>query len=1037
MSDTCKNSNEELFQSNNKTKQYESIIQNERDFSPKFLENATVQHENFKPETFENVTSNIINENNNNIVSKKNSVKSLQFVNVSTHFKAMEEMEINETLNDNISRLNFNNLSTEFFKSNHTQSKNESSNISLSYSLRSTPKTFIINDMGDRNKFSSRSSVDSRVSAPSWTIGSNSNFPIDFDNQTSKQAKSCRKNNEDNRGVTFMSDLNHERVSEERMQTAQFDERGPNFNNEKIIMAVNHRNRKLGCAYYNLETSKLYLMEDIDETFPYDLLNLLRFQILPTVIIANSNADDDFIEILKTQDDSISVEPELIIRPSTEFLYTSAKTKLLSVHFGEYNHVTSKFESSKRETYLQLSCIVNMESVETICCAGALISYISRAKITEGMPEDQPIEISQIEQFSLKRFLHINADALCSLQIFEDESHPNMHMQSRSKEGLSLFGILNNTRTLSGKQLLKQWFLRPTLDLSIIDERHRTIECFLQTDNLEYSGQLVSYLKNIKNIPKIIDNIKGNLNIKDWQSLLQFAFYCLEIRNIVREVNHNGNIQIFTKVMETLIVDDLKDIGSYINVVIDFDESVKENRVVVKAHIDEELDHMKRTYDGLDDFLSEVAREISTTIPSEFALTLNVIYFPQLGYLITVPLKPEWKEEEDFKIDGLYYQFSTATTVYYKNNRMKELDEYLGDIHGLIVDREIEIMQKFQDHILEYASLLLNATAVCAELDCLLSLAESARKFKYCRPHLVNENILEIVKGRHPLQELCVDIFVANDTKIAGGNGIIANENDSPNTSTSSAYKSIMLLSGANYSGKSIYLKQVALITYMAHIGSFVPADSATIGLTDKIFTRVQTRETVSKIQSAFMIDLQQISIALRNSTSRSLLIFDEFGKGTGSNDGAGLFCGVIEHLLGRGRDCPKVIAATHFHEIFENDLLPQVLPISLATMEIMRDDEKEELTFLYRLVPGRSTTSWGTFCAAFAGVPSHIVKRASHLSQLFARYEFIPPSFGDDHERRTYATCEQVARRFVHLDFNGQNSEFENFLEWVSRECE
>ncbi|PKC07226.1 hypothetical protein RhiirA5_500820 [Rhizophagus irregularis] len=1039
MSETCKSTNEELFQSN-KTKQHESIMQNERDFLPKFL---AVQHENFHSETFEN---SVLDENNNN-VSKENSVKSLQSNNVSidyvlTHFKAMEKMEANETLNDNFTQLNFNIISAEPFKSNHTQSKNERSDISRCYdnnSLRSAPTSFIMNVVDDR---SSRSSVDSRVSTPSWTVGSNLNFPIDSDNRTFKQAKiikSCGKNNGNNHKVTFIGDLNHERAPEEQMQTVQFDEKELDFKNkngEKVIMAVNHRNRKLGCAYYNLETSKLYLMEDIDETFPYDLLNLLRYQILPTVIIANSNADDDFIEILKMQDDSISVEPELIIRPSTEFLYTSAKMRLLSVRFGEYNHVTSNLESSKRETYLQLSCVVNMESVETICCAGALISYISRAKITEGIPEDQPLDISEIEQFSLKRFLHINSDALCSLQIFEDESHPNMHMRARSKEGLSLFGILNNTRTTSGKQLLKQWFLRPTLDLDIIDERHRTIECFLQTDNLENSEQLVSCLKNIKNIPKIIDNMKGNLNIKDWQSLLQFAFYCLKIRNIVRELNHSENIQIFTKIKETFIVADLKDIGSYINV-IDFDESVKENRIVVKSHIDEELDHMKRTYDGLDDFLSEVAREISTTIPSEFALTLNVIYFPQLGYLITVPLKPEWKKEDDFKIDGLYYQFSTATTVYYKNDRMKELDEYLGDIHGLIVDREIEIMQKLQDHILEYASLLLNATAACAELDCLLSLAESARKFKYCRPHLVNENILEIVKGRHPLQELCVDIFVANDIKIAGGNGIITNENVDNDSATSSAYKSIMLLSGANYSGKSVYLKQVALITYMAHIGSFVPADSATIGLTDKIFTRVQTRETVSKIQSAFMIDLQQISIALRNSTSRSLLIFDEFGKGTGSTDGAGLFCGVIEHLLKRGRDCPKVIAATHFHEIFENNLLPQALPISLATMEIMRDDEKEELAFLYRLVPGRSTTSWGTFCAAFAGMPSHIVKRASHLSQLFARYESIPPSFGDDHERRTYATCEQVARRFVHLDFNGQDSGLENFLEWVSRECE
>ncbi|CAG8786426.1 15533_t:CDS:10, partial [Racocetra persica] len=335
----------------------------------------------------------------------------------------------------------------------------------------------------------------------------------------------------------------------------------------------------------------------------------------------------------------------------------------------------------------------------------------------------------------------------------------------------------------------------------------------------------------------------------------------------------------------------------------------------------------------------EVAREISTSIPTESASTLNVIYFPQLGYLVTVPLKPEWKDEEDFKIDGLYYQFSTATTVYYKNDKMKELDEYLGDIHGLIVDREIEIMQKLQDRILEYVSLFLNSSAVCAELDCILSFAESARRYGYNRPIVTDENVLIIEKGRHPLQELCINVFVANDTKLVGGKGILDESDEMYEdylTDENDTYNSVMLLSGANYSGKSVYLKQVALIAYMAHIGSFVPAESAIIGLIDKIFTRIQTKETVSKVQSAFMIDLQQISVALRNSTSRSLLIFDEFGKGTGSTDGAGLFCGVMEHLLKRGRDCPKVVAATHFHEFRSNNSHKFLISV-LYPVEVLR----------------------------------------------------------------------------------------------------
>lgn len=182
----------------------------------------------------------------------------------------------------------------------------------------------------------------------------------------------------------------------------------------------------------------------------------------------------------------------------------------------------------------------------------------------------------------------------------------------------------------------------------------------------------------------------------------------------------------------------------------------------------------------------------------------------------------------------------------------------------------------------------------------------------------------------HILQELLVSSFVANETNLRGGEGYEEAASDSgqgceygrqtlasPTSGRAYAHDdipSMLILTGPNYSGKSVYLKQVALIVYMAHVGSFVPADAAKIGLTDKILSRVTTRETVSYFQSAFMIDLQQISLALSLATRRSLLIIDEFGKGTASSDGAGLACAVMEHLLNLGSERPKVIGATHFH---------------------------------------------------------------------------------------------------------------------------
>lgn len=177
---------------------------------------------------------------------------------------------------------------------------------------------------------------------------------------------------------------------------------------------------------------------------------------------------------------------------------------------------------------------------------------------------------------------------------------------------------------------------------------------------------------------------------------------------------------------------------------------------------------------------------------------------------------------------------------------------------------------------------------------------------------------------------------------------------------------SMLMMTGPNYSGKSVYLKQVALIVYMAHVGCFVPADRAIVGLTDKILTRISSRETVSRFQSAFMIDLQQVAFAMTLATHRSLVIIDEFGKGTDSSDGAGLACGVFEHFLGRGIDRPKILAATHFHEIFENGFLQNRPSLSYGYMEVRLNREAEDLedqvTYLYNFRYGRSNTSYGSW---------------------------------------------------------------------------
>lgn len=314
-------------------------------------------------------------------------------------------------------------------------------------------------------------------------------------------------------------------------------------------------------------------------------------------------------------------------------------------------------------------------------------------------------------------------------------------------------------------------------------------------------------------------------------------------------------------------------------------------------------------------------------------------------------------------------------------------------------DREIEIVQRLSERILEYEDLLNSVSDICGELDCLTALARGALQYNLSRPQVKEQNVLSIREGRHILQELTVPAFVMNDTCLEGGSGNASGDlaaqsaiEDPSQRRGRTATPSTIILTGPNYSGKSIYLKQVAIITYMAHVGSFVPAESAEIGLTDKILTRIATRESVSRPQSAFMIDLQQISLALKLATRRSLVIIDEFGKGTEAGDGAGLAAGVFEHLLLRGSEAPKVLGATHFHEIFESGFLAPRPTLAFAHMEVKVDleatDHDRQITYLYTYRPGRSTKSFGTYCAAINGVPSTVIQRAEDLIRLAARGE-------------------------------------------------
>ncbi|KAI7801218.1 mutS protein homolog 5 [Triplophysa rosa] len=769
----------------------------------------------------------------------------------------------------------------------------------------------------------------------------------------------------------------------------------------EIFLSVFVQQSHIGLSYYDNSDCTLHFMPDTMENSELQLLDRVIQELSPAVIITSAKQENSLTQFIEKLELNPDYRPEVVIFPSANFGLELSKQRLLT---AQLPFLPPSITESEKIPYLS-SCIP-LNSVLMVRSIGGLLKCVERRRVGLELDDTVGVPIFQILAYTLKDIVYIDRDTYSALQIFKSELHPSVYkLQSGEKEGMSLYGVLNCCRSRSGSLLLRHWFHRPTRDLNVLERRQEVIRFFTSPRNFSELKTLQSCLRNIKSISTLLQRMSlSNTKVIDWQSLYKTVYSGVCIMDTVRSLPQN--IQLFSEISGNF-TDDLFYIATYISKVVDFEASIAENRFIVRQNINPVIDEKKRRMMGLPDFLTDVAHAELENLDPRFA-TCSVIYLPLIGFLLSVPRLPTMLDKQSYEIDGLDFVFLSEDRLHYRSARTKELDNMLGDLHCDIIDLEMAVMRDLQAAVLQRSGCLYNVMNLCAELDCLIALAQASQDHSYCCPTLTPNHRLALIESRHPLLELCTPVFVSNT--------YISSETDGK----------VKMITGPNSSGKSIYLKQVGLIVFMALIGSDVPAKEAEIGLVDAIFTRMQSRESVSVGLSTFMIDLNQMAHSLNNSTGNSLVLVDEFGKGTNTVDGLSLLTACFSHWLRRGSECPHLLLATNFHSLIQLGLLPDSPLLSLLTLETAI--EGEELVFLYQVRNGICQSSCAANIATLAGVPPAMVKRGVEVSELYRTGSTIRKMDSPSADEQ-YSRCAEVVEKFLSLDLDDPELDLDAYL--------
>ena len=570
------------------------------------------------------------------------------------------------------------------------------------------------------------------------------------------------------------------------------------------------------------------------------------------------------------------------------------------------------------------------EMPHSISAAGAILFYLRDTQ------RNSLAQLTSIRAYSTASFMVLDQFTRRNLELTET-------LRGRSSRG-SLLDVLDRTVTAMGARLLRTWINQPLLELDRLNARLDAVEAL--TNNAAVREDLRSALQSIADMERLTNRLLvGKAGPRDLLALRASLDLIPSISRLI------SPLPALNALVERL--DPCQEVYEHISRALTEEPPATLNSIGViqpgySAELDEILDATRHAREWIAN-LEAVERE-RTGIPK-----LKVSYNKVFGYYIEVS-----KTQANNVPDDYIRKQTLVNAERYITPELKEYETLVLNAEEQILDVERRLFEALCQELGQSANRLINTARAIAHLDVFLSLADVATREGYIRPHLTEDDVLYVTDGRHPVVEKLLTggvRYVPNDTQFEPDNRI-------------------HIITGPNMSGKSTYIRQVALITLMAQIGSFVPADEATIGLVDRIFARIGAQDEIHAGQSTFMVEMVETARILSGSTERSLIILDEVGRGTSTYDGLAIARAVIEYIHNSPRlDC-RTLFATHYHELTE---LPQILPRT-SNFNVAVTEEGDNIVFLHRVIPGGADRSYGVHVAQIAGMPRPVVERAREL---------------------------------------------------------